>query len=747
VLDFGLAKAVAGTGAISQNPAVSQSGMIVGTAAYMSPEQAGGQPVDQRTDIWAFGVILFEMLTGKPAFQGNTTREVLNQIAGAGPDLNLLPAFTRPVIGRCLSRDSGKRWRSIADVRLALDLSHAAPVSAAAVPRWRIPIWATIGAGLLVTAALVAFVVASRPAPTPSLPLVQMSVDMGFDAIPGARVTAAISPDGSRMVFQSRAPDGKLRLSLRRTDQANSVALDGTEDGFDPFFSPDGKWIGFFTGGFFTGDKMMKISVDGGAAVLLCETIAPRGASWGDDGNIVVTLRGRGGLSVVPDAGGTPKALTKPEGKDITHRWPQILPGGKAILYTAHTNASQYDEARVDVLSLQTGKSKTLETGAYFGRYIPGAKSSGTSQPNGHLLYVRQGTLMAAPFDVSALEVKGAPVPVVDDLASDSSTAAGEFDFSRTGTLIYRSRKGPRAWPVAWLDGSGEMKPLIPALAAYMGPKFSPDGTHLAFAIYSGKGPELYSWDINRGMMARLTSTGQASLGPVWTPDGKHIVFYYSVAGGYAIGWIRSDGQGEVKTLLRSRSFLVPYSFSPDGRRLAYYQQDPQTNLDLWTLPLDLANPDDPRPLEPQPFLKTASNEVDPMFSPDGRWLAYASDESGRLEIYVRPFPGAEGKWQISSDGGEYSFWAPGGRELYYETMDHRIMVVSFQTQGKTFAAGKPRVWSSVPVLGQLYKNLDLHPDGKRFAVFPRQDNSESLHLTMMLNFADELARKAPLPK
>jgi serine/threonine protein kinase len=340
VLDFGLAKAVPASTGISQNPATSQGGIILGTAAYMSPEQASGQTVDRRTDIWAFGATLYEMLTGKAAFEGETTGEVLNQIAHNSPDLELLPGSVRPVIERCLSKDPAKRWRSIADVRLALEL----PTPPIPQPRRRLSVWAIAAAAA--TASLITWLVLRPAANHPNNSMMRVSVDLGPDAVAGDRVTAAISPDGTRLVFPSRAPDGKLRLSLRRLNQSGSVALEGTEEGFDPFFSPDGNWVGFFAKG-----MMKKVSAEGGPAVTLCEAPAPRGASWGEDGNIVAALRGRGGLSVVPSAGGTPRPLTQPSGGDLTHRWPQVLPGGTAVLYTAHTKSAQYDDARIDVLT------------------------------------------------------------------------------------------------------------------------------------------------------------------------------------------------------------------------------------------------------------------------------------------------------------------------------------------------------------------------------------------------------------
>ena len=728
VLDFGLAKVAPDAGLPTlHNPLATQRGFLLGTAAYMSPEQARGEPVDRRADIWAFGVMLYEMLTGTPAFQGKSTREVLEQITTSAPNLDSLPDSVRPIVARCLEKDPAKRWRSIMDVRFILEMPP--PAAARAVRPFRTPVL-FIGLALLVVF-IAAFLLVNRWKPAPR-PWMRLSVDMGPDATAGTHLTAAISPDGSRLVFPTRAPDGKQRLSLRRLDQTSSVALEGTEEGVDPFFSPDGKWIGFFAGG-----QMKKVSSEGGAPVVLCNAVAPRGARWGKDGYIVAALRGRGGLSLVPEGGGAPITLTELSANDITHRWPQILPDGDAVLYTAHTSAAQYDDARIEALSRKTGKRTTLVSGAYFGRYLP----------SGHLLYVRQGILMAAPFDPDRLEIRGAPVPLLDDVATDSSTAAAQFDFSPAGTFIYRSAKGPGAWIVDWLDSSGVMQPLIPAPGAYLGPKFSPDGARLAFSVYSGKGPEIYARDLARGTMTRITFGGQSSLGPVWTPDGKHIVFYFSVSGGYAIGWVRSDGAGEARTLLKSRNFIVPYSFSPDGRRLAYYEQDAQTNRDLWILPLDLGNGEDPRPGEPQPFLRTAFNELDPVLSRDGRWIMYASDESGRMEVYVRPFPGPGGKWQISSDGGEFSFWAPNGRDLFYETLDNRIMLVPFTARGGSFLAGKPVIWSSQPILGLPYSNLDLHPDGKRFAVFPRPENSQSLHLALLLNFLDEVARRVPQPR
>lgn len=709
VLDFGLARSLPGTAEISQDPAASQNGVITGTAAYMSPEQARGGTVDQRTDIWAFGVTMYEMLTGRPAFPGKTTREVLDRIAAAEPDLSLLPDTVRPVIERCLRKDPGRRWRSIADVRLAFELTEAAQPPAR--PRnFRLG-WIVAGIACS-TAALVLWWAGTRSRPVSTPPPMRLSVDLGPDATPGDRVTAAISPDGNLLVFPSRSPDGKHRLSLRRNDRAGSTALDGTTGAADPFFSPDSKWIGFFADG-----QMKKISVDGGPAVTLCEAAAPRGASWGEDGNIVVALRGRGGLFLVPDSGGAPRPLTTLAGADITHRWPQTLPGGM-VLYTAHTKSAQYDEARIDIVSRKTGKTKTLVKAAYFGRY----------KPDGHLLYVRDGVVFSVPFDLASLELRGAPVPLLDDVASAPDTAAGQFDFSRNGTFVYLARDVPRAWPIELLDESGRMDALPAPAAEYDAPRFSPDGSRLAISANSGKGSDIYIWDFARNAMTRVTATAGANLLAVWTPDGQHLVFYFPVAGGYAIGWIRADGAGGIQRLLESRSLIVPYSFSPDGRRLAYFEQFPQTNADILTVPLDLADPDHPKAGAPETFLATAAVEAEPMFSPDGKAIAYSSGDTGIAEIYVKPFRGSGPPVKISTGGGQYPVWSRDGKSLFYETRDNRIMTTPV-------AHVEPHPWYKGQILARGYTNLDLSPDGKRMAVFARQQNSASVHVTFLLNF------------
>jgi serine/threonine-protein kinase len=575
-------------------------------------------------------------------------------------------------------------------------------------------------------------------------PLSRFSVDLGPEAVAGPRITAAISPDGRRLTFVARGAGGKEQLATRLLDQANPTFLAGTENAADPFFSPDGQWIGFFADG-----KMKKVSVQGGTAVTLCDAPGGRGAAWGEDGNIVATLNNgisSIGLSRVPAAGGTAQALTRPgEQGDATQRWPQILPGGQAVLLTGNKTITNFDEASIEVLSLKTGQVKVVQRGGYFGRYLRG----------GYLVYLHQGTLFGAPFDLDRLEVRGAPAALLEDVGGSPTTGGGQLDFSRNGTFVYLSGKSSSAFPtVVWLDSASKTQPLLPpGTENYLDLRVSPDGKRLA--VSNGlNNIQVFDW--GRDTMTRLTFTAQQNRFPVWTPDGRHIAFQSLGAANFSLQWTRADGAGEAQRLLESKNELRPYSFSPGGKRLAFAELNGETGYDIWTLPLDSSDPEHPKPGKPELFLRTAANEYEPAFSPDGRWIAYRSNESGRDEIYVRPVPGGgppgSGKWLISTGGGQFPIWSRAGRELFYESLDNRIMTVSYSAKGDSFDAEKPRPWSNTQLFdtGAIW-NLDLSPDGKRFAVIPRPEATSeqkgSVHVTVLLNFFDELRRRVPAGK
>jgi Tol biopolymer transport system component/predicted Ser/Thr protein kinase len=741
ILDFGLAKAITEE---SARPAVSgvdsptltmgatQAGVILGTAAYMAPEQVRGKVADRRADIWAFGVVLYELLTGERLFRGSDSSETMARVLTEEPNLDRAPANVRPLLRECLKKDPAERLRHIEAAEYLLEGAVESPVQATNFRR-KLP-W-TVAAALGVVAGALGFLYVLRT-PRPAQPLTRFSVDLGPDAAAGFSVTAVISPDGRRLVFVARGANGREQLATRLLEQTNYNLLPGTENANDPFFSPDSQWIGFFADG-----KMKKISVQGGATATLCNAPNGRGASWGEDGNIIATLdfSAGAGLSRVSETGGTPQALSKPGPKgDASDRWPQILPGGQTVLFTATAIPGAYDDATIYALSLKTGQKKMVQRGGYFGRYLP----------SGHLVYVHLGTLLAVPFDLDRLEVRGVPVPILEDVAGNTAYGAGQFTFSRTGSFVYLSGKYSGQYPIAWLNSTGKMQTLLAAPGNYFGPRFSPDGKRLAVSV-SLSTMQVYDWQ--RDVMARL-STGQLAMSPVWAPDGKHIAFGGRVdIESYGLGWIRSDGAREAQRLLNSKNLLRPYSFSPDGKNLAYTEDNPETGSDLWTLPLDLSDPEHPKAGKPEQFLATPAPESEPAFSPDGHWIAYRSQEAGGSEIQVRPFPGPGAKYLVSTAPAVHPIWSGNGRELFFENpTDNRIWVATYTAKGDTFFPDRPKVWYE----GQIFEpniqhwNLDLAPDGKRFAVFPGPDAGDgrtgSVHVTVLLNFFDELTRRVP---
>ena len=497
-----------------------------------------------------------------------------------------------------------------------------------------------------------------------------------------------------------------------------------------------GQWMAFFAEG-----KLKKISVQGGPPITLCDAPFPQGGSWGEDGTIVAALDACSGLSRIPAAGGAPQPLTRLVNGETTHRTPQILPGGQSVLFTASTTITNFENAAIQVLSLKTGQVKTLLQG-YGGLYV-----------SGHIMYIRQGVLFGVRFNPARLEVTGTPVPLLDDVFVDSSACGcADLDVSQTGTLVYYTSKAAAAalaYPVVWLDRSGQTHPLLTKPRNYWMPRLSPEGRRLAVSVYDGgKGSDLYVYDIERETFSRLTFNGLNRY-PVWTPGGTHLVWDSTTE--KAIRWIRADGAGEAQRLLEGKDVLVPWSFSPDGRYLSYGELTNGTDLDLWILPVDASDPEHLKPGTPEVFLKTPAAEWGARFSRDGRWISYASDESGRDEVYVRPFHrAAGGRRQISTNGGTFSYWSPDGRALYYLAADRRIMVAEYTATGESFSAGTPRVWSETPVrnvgLREYETTLDLAPDGTRFAVFPSEaaDQKGSAHAIFLLNFLDELQRRLP---
>jgi serine/threonine-protein kinase len=656
------------------------------------------------------------------------------------PDWSALPkdtpAHVRRLLARCLRKDPKQRLRDIGEARIMLEEPiDAGPATASSQPeahRFWMP-WALGGTAVLALILGGLLWRATRPL---ERPLLRFSADMGPEAFAAEdRITSAISADGTRLAYSVRpANGGTVLLATRLMDQSKPTVLSGTENATDPFFSPDGQWIGFFAD-----QHLKKVSIQGGAPETLGDVpTALRGADWGEDGNIVFGIAGLSGLARIPASGGTPQGLTSPpkEG-EITHRWPQILPGGQTILLTGHTRNTEFEDANIEVLFLKTGQLKVVQRGGYFGRYLP----------SGHLIFVHQGTLYAVPFDLGRYETRGMPVPILQDVSANSFMGGAQLTYSRTGTVVYLSGKSSEALSALLsLDSSGKTEPLV-SVAGLRSPRFSPDGKRLAFSSNGN----IWVADLARGSTTRLTLSQNGSDScPVWTPDGNHVVYAPALGGG--IWWVRSDGSGEPQQLYELKTgTAIPGSFSPDGRYLAFHQDASGTGRDLWTLPLDTTDPDHPKAGKPELFLATKGSDMEPAFSPDGRWLAYTSSQAGALNVFVRPFPeGAKtgGQAQISTGPGRYATWSRTAREIFYATADGHIMVVAYTVNGRSFEAGKPREWTGTPILTSgPYQWYDLAPDGKHIAAFAAREADKGemkvdLHLTFLLNFFDELKRR-----
>jgi serine/threonine-protein kinase len=731
VLDFGLAKgsedpAVAGAPENSPTMTLEQAtriGTVVGTAGYMAPEQARGKPVDKRADIWAFGVVLYEMVTGQRLFQGETVSDTLAAVLTREPDWTRVPPKVERLLRRCLEKDPKRRLRDIGDARLLLE---EAPARESAPPKrnwpWRIAT-AALAIGLAVVLGLL-----WRSTSHPHAPVLRLSVDFGEDAAlsPLRGSSLAISPDGSRVAFLTGQPPIKSRLAVRRLDQAKPMPVAGTDGAEAPFFSPDGKSIGFFAGG-----KLKKIDAAGGTPVTLCDAPSQREGSWADDDNIVFAATNAGGLSRVPSRGGTPQVVTQLEapGGEETHRYPQVLPGSHAVLYMNKIDNS--GEGGIVAHSFQTGKSQPVVKAGAYGRYLP----------SGHLVYIHGGTLFAAPMDPDRLQLTGPSVPVLEDVNFNIGTGAAGFTFSQSGTFVYVvSSPEDHLRPIVLMDEKGKSELLPVPKAKYGRPRVSPDGTRLAVAIEEGPGTHIWIYEWASQRFSRLPFSNGNSKYPVWTHDGKYLAFFSDAqAPGPGVYWMRADGAGAPKRLIEGAN-LVPSSISSAPARLVYaVTRGPQAGL--WNAPLDWSDGTRPKLGVPERF-PDASMDTPASFSPDGRFIAYLTGQSGMPEIFVRPYPAPGGPWQVSS-GGASAVWSRGGHELFYQgKSEARVMVAPYSIAGDSFSPGRPRPWSEARV-----DSFDVMPDGKHVVLIPPVEQKEATHATFLLNFMDDLRRRVPAGK
>ena len=580
-------------------------------------------------------------------------------------------------------------------------------------------------AGVIVTIEAIGHFHTRTGRSTPPLqPVVRLDMNLGSDAPDGSDhgADAILSPDGTRLVYISQS-----KLFVRQLDRATATELPGTDRAEAPFFSPDGRWVAFFAT-----NRLKKISLQTGQVVDLAGVALGNGGSWGNDGTIVTAANVY--LTKVSAQGGALTPLTELRSGEVAHRWPEVLPGCKAILFTAYRSMSGLETASIEAQSLIDGSRKTVLPGASFGRYVA----------SGLLIYVAQGKLFAVPFDPDRLEAHGTPTPAIEEVAYSTSSGGAQFDISQNGTLVYRRSKGGRGLvTVQWLDGSGKTRPLLPVPGNYLSPTLSPDGGRLALT----SGGDIWVYELGRGSMIRL-SFGGGYANPLWTPDGHFIVFRSA----REMLWTRADGSGQPRVLIENpgTGTQIPWSFTPDGRRLILVRNSAPGNAAIWTLPIN-TNSSEVRPGKAELFLQKPFAARGPAISPNGRWIAYASNESGRYRIYVEAFPEGGRKQPVSGDGANCVAWSRSGQELFFyggdEDTRNRLMVVTLRESGDSLVASRPRLWSSREVATfPTTRGYDPAPDGNGVVTLLAADAPEEHQdrLVFLLNFFDELRRRMP---
>ena len=598
-----------------------------------------------------------------------------------------------------------------------------------------------LSAGVLACALAAAVMLWAPWRERPSAADLLLAVDLGADAPLGPIDSqfgdaAALSPDGTVLAFVAQpGTERSPQLFVRRLNQLHAMPLAGTDNAHVPFFSPDGQWVGFFADG-----KLSKVAVTGGAPTVLADAPEMRGGSWGEGDTIVFSPNRRTGTPLlrVPAGGGAAQPVTFLTNHEAVHAWPQVMPGGHAVLYTATDVPNAYNDANLVVQALAGGPPKVVQRGGFHGRYLS----------SGHLVYIHDGTLFAAPFDLDRLEVTGPPAPALDGVASNAITGGAQVAVSAGGTLVYLpGQMFGTGLPLYWMDHAGTLRIMRAAPANWSNPQFSPDGSRLALETHEGPSDiRVYDWASDK--MSRLGAGIAPASNPVWSPDGLHIAFASAHADGRTpnLYWQRVDGKDGVQRLTESANEQLPSSWHPSGRFLAYEETTVAAKRNLMILPLEGDESSGWTPGKSTAFLNGPTEEGEPAFSPDGRWLAYSSDETGRQEVHVRPFPGPGGAWQISTRGGMNPTWSRTTHELFY-AVDRQIMVVDYSVNGDTFRAGKPRLLSNQRYqLRGIIRMFDLHPDGDRFVLAPAAPAASTRldRVVVRSNFFDELRRIAP---
>jgi serine/threonine protein kinase/Tol biopolymer transport system component len=724
VLDFGLAKATDASptsAALSNFPTMlsgTMRGLIIGTAAYMSPEQAKGRPVDRRTDIFAFGCVLYEMLAGRPVFEGEEVAEILAQVLTRDPDWTRLPTHVplriRELLRFCLQKDVKKRRSDAADLRIDIEEAMTEPeaVASAVAPGRQLRLaWGVAAVASFLLAVLAAVHFREK---APESPEMRLEISTPSTSAP---LEFALSPDGRYIVFVASG-NGPQRLWLRALDKTDAQPMSGTEGANDPFWSADSRSIGFTATG-----KLKRIDIAGGPPQELANTSVPRTGAWNGSGTILFSAS-VGPLLRIASSGGEPVAVTRFDARQSDHRFPQFLPDGRHFVFYA---AGTPDGTGIYLGSLDGGESKRLA----------GADTAGVYLAPGRIAFVRQSTLFAQHLDLERAELTGDPIRVADSVATNG-VGFGGFSASVDGRLAYRGGAGLRQ--LTWYNRVGKVVGVAGESDPYLFyPELSPDGRRVALQrSVTQNFVDVWLTDLVRGGTTRFTFDPAIDGAPLWSPDGISIAFASNRKGPYGLYLKPSSGAGAEQLLLETPNHSYPQDWSKDGRFLLYSQTDPKTGRDLWALPM---TGNDRKPIA---VVNTRFEELNGQFSPDGRWVAYETNESGRFEIIVQPFPVPSSKWPVSTGGGIQPRWRADGKELYFIGLDRKLMAASVTASGVTFAVGTPVALFPAPPLvpgaGFNKHQYAVSSDG-RFLINQAVEESTTTPITVILNLHPERGR------
>ena len=732
VLDFGLAKALEGDARsdLAHSPTVTfagtEAGVILGTAAYMSPEQAKGRVADKRSDVWAFGCVLYEMLAGKRAFEGEDVSDTLAAILRGEPDWNALPrdvsAPIRTLIRRCLEKDRKARIPDISVVRfLMMETEHASggigTVVPAAMARSNRAAWGIAGVlalGLVPAAIIV--VRHLREAPR-AADVIQFTIPPPEESLFANIPQFAVSPDGRHVAFVATST-GAPMLWIRSLDTVSARLLPGTDQVSYPFWSPDSRAVAFFAGG-----KLKKVQVAGGPPAVISDEASGRGGTWNGDNIILFGPLDSGPIQRVSAGGGTPTAATTLDTaqNENAHGWPYFLPDGRHFLYLSMGGGQRPSE--VKLRSLDSNEVTSIV-----------ATDSNVAYGSGHLVFWRDGSVMAQPFDIDARQLKGDPFPVAEPVAHAAPRAS--FSVSTTGVLVYSRGGTPTLTRLTWMDRTGRQLGTVGDPSQYFNITLSPDERRVAASLVPNIGGDRDIWviDLARAVSSRLTFEPGVDAGPAWSPDGSRIAFSSNRSTGKGLYQMSSSGEGQAQLLMKMPGVSLPTDWSRDGRLILYSITASKTGGDLWIVPV-LGD------AKPYPLLQTTFNETNGEFSPDVRWIAYSSDESGHEEVYVQPFPPTGATYQISRIGGTQPMWRGDTKELYFLMRDGTMMSATINTAGG-FNAGIPKALFASGVTNFANRHqYAVTRDGKRFLIVAAQQGSSSPSLTVVMNWPVSAAR------